>query len=199
MYSDDIAFAINVSGPGVPPFEQIIYQRMRQALQRGFSDAEATAMAGLRRARWRYFMTGDGYEAANELTAEMSAAEWFEGTGWSHPVPKVEDLSSGSRAFYQKPFLGFDPAPIYASIRKPVLIIYGDLDWQIPVEASVREIEQARSNNVNADITMKVFQGTGHGLMVRGDGNRLFFKPGYHELMLEWLSERVAINIQWPD
>lgn len=197
--SDDIAFVINVSGPGVSPFEQIMFHRMQDSLREGMSEADARAKATLRRARWRYYRTGEGYDKAAKLNSSAVATDWFNATGWDDPLVLVEDVDPESLSFIRKPFLDYDPAmEVYEEIRQPVLVIYGDLDWQIPVPASIKAIEEARKKNPHADIVVKVFEGTGHGIMTRGEGRLLYFMPGYPELMLEWMKQRLTINTEWP-
>ncbi len=35
--------------------------------------------------------------------------------------------------------------------------------------------------------------------MTRDEERRLFFMPGYPELMLEWISQRVTIERRWEE
>src|ERR1700741_3006593 len=56
--SSDVAFVVNVSGPGVSPFEQTMYQRGVDLSERKVPPRQVTEAMNVRRAILSYFATG---------------------------------------------------------------------------------------------------------------------------------------------
>jgi uncharacterized protein len=78
--------------------------------------------------------------------------------------------------------LDFDPAPVFAQVRVPTLLFYGDEDEWIPVDESIAAWREARGDAL--DVTVVAV--TGHE---PADGEVV--SPLYEQAMLEWL-QRVA-------
>ena len=190
---NDINFVINVSGPGVTPMHQIAYQRAQQLMQsKGISQKQAKHAEELRHAAYRYWHSGKNYNEESKIYKRLSKESFFKHMdGWSETLQPAESLSENSRMFFAKRTMSFDPKKVYRSIKIPTLIIYGIDDWQIPVKASVKAIKEVLPANPNKDITIKVFEGAGHGIMVRGKDKLMYFQKGYTEYMLDWLKQRI--------
>ena len=67
------------------------------------------------------------------------------------------------------------------------------------VPAGVEAIKAAIEKSPHADVTIRIIKGIGHGIMSRVEERQLFFMPGYPELMLEWISQRVTIERRWAE
>ena len=78
--------------------------------------------------------------------------------------------------------LDFDPAPVFAQVRVPTLLFYGDEDEWIPVPESIAAWREARGEEVE----VVVVPGTGHEPAVEE-----VVSPLYERGMLDWLN-RVA-------
>ena len=59
-----------------------------------------------------------------------------------------------------KPFLGFDPIPYWNRIQIPVFFAFGENDANVPVEASIKRLEE----NGLAYHKIKVYPGGGHAI-----------------------------------
>jgi pimeloyl-ACP methyl ester carboxylesterase len=57
---------------------------------------------------------------------------------------------------------GFDPAPIYASLKCPLLFIWGDKDTVVPLEDSHRRIEAALTETHHPDFQIVRLPNTTH-------------------------------------
>ncbi len=197
--SPDIAFVISLSGPGVSPLEQSLYQRMWEMVDNGFSIENARAFTEVRGKAWRYFQTGEGREDALAALIVASKEDWFEQTGWDTDLPFADSLSAGSIAWYREHSI-YDPVPIAEKLQVPVLHIYGAKDRHIPVEASLESLRVAYARGDNADVTFRVFPEGGHGLqLVAADRECLkncvaqaeaVPVPGYFQFMIDWLELR---------
>ncbi|GAB5537451.1 MAG: hypothetical protein Rubg2KO_37000 [Rubricoccaceae bacterium] len=90
------------------------------------------------------------------------------------------------------------PAPIYATLDLPILIVLGERDNRILAEPNVAAYEVARSAAGNDDFTIRVLPNATHGLMEipttedgqPGDFDR--YVPGFHLELVEWVLNRVG-------
>lgn len=82
----------------------------------------------------------------------------------------------------------FDPIPYWAAYEGPSLIVYGREDEQdnVPVARSEDRLKRLKRDHP-VDMTIKVFEGTGHG----------FFEPGRRRIrqdflgfLVDWVAER---------
>jgi pimeloyl-ACP methyl ester carboxylesterase len=197
--SPDVAFVISLSGPGVSPLQQSLYQRMWELVDDGFAIDDARTFTAVREKIWKYFQTGEGREAALAALLAVSNEEWFSQTGWDTQLPTADSLSPRSLAWFRE-HATYDPLPVAKSVQVPVLHIYGAKDRHIPVEASVGALRGAYASGDNSDVTFRIFPEGGHGLQIvqaereclkncvgQLDGQPV---PGYHKLMVEWLENR---------
>ena len=202
--SSDVAFVISVSGPGVTPHEQNLYQ---------FRHGEWHPFSGIPEADWtsfvesyrrfnktarRYLATGEGWEETQKefldylirigaISPEQIDAE-LSGVDASDPilVPYVQSMISK---------LDYDPVPVLEKVRCPVLAIWGADDTNVPVDRSIAVFDEALRRAGNKDYTLKIFPNADHGLQLppakrTSDGE---FVPGYLETITDWILERVDL------
>ena len=62
---------------------------------------------------------------------------------------------------WMKYFLEYDPAPVAARVRAPVLILHGEKDYQVPVVEAEKLASILRGAG-NRDVTVRVFPGLNH-------------------------------------
>lgn len=197
--SDDVAFVISVSGPGVSPFEQSLYQDRMELVEDGWSEHEATEAIAVRRATWRYWQTGEGRAEAEAAVERAKAAPWFERTGWRPAVRPREEVDDASKAWLE--VASYDPVSVAERVTVPVLHVYGGKDRHIPVAASVDALTAAYARGGNADAAFVLFPEGGHGIQrVAGEWQCIDCPhemhdfepvPGYLEVMAGWLEARL--------
>ncbi len=73
----------------------------------------------------------------------------------------------------------------------PVLAIFGSNDITVDARTGAKAYGEIPLANGNRDVTVKVFEGAGHGIMLPDTEGYLEFAPGYITLMGEWLAERL--------
>lgn len=193
--SDDVAFVISVSGPGVSPFEQSLYQDQMELVEDGWTEAEAAAAIAVRRATWRYWQTGEGRAEAEAAVERAKATPWFERLGWPEGVRPREEVDDASAAWLE--VASYDPVPVAERVAVPVLHVYGGKDRHIPVAASVDALTAAYARGGNADAAFVLFPEGGHGIQkVEGAWQCIDCPhemhdfepvPGYLEAMAGWL------------
>lgn len=80
----------------------------------------------------------------------------------------------------------FDPLPYWLELRVPALVLNGEKDRNVPVSRSLAVLEEARRRNPGADITVRVFAGSGHGLEEDGQAG---IRGDCLQLMVDWIKQ----------
>ena len=92
------------------------------------------------------------------------------------------------------------PAPFYATLDLPILVVLGERDNRILTEANVAAFESAFAASGNGDTTIRVLPNATHGLMEIPEaqdgqpGNFERYVPGFHLDMVNWVRERVGVS-----
>lgn len=77
--------------------------------------------------------------------------------------------------------MDFDPAPVLARVRCPVLLFYGEEDEWTPVEPSLAAWERS-----GADVTVVRLPGTDHAPTLGGA-----ISPDYTAALATWVEQRL--------
>lgn len=85
-----------------------------------------------------------------------------EGTGWEGIPPDVRRRVDTP---YYRTFLLFNPAEVMKRVNQPLLIVHGELDWQIPTNSADQLAELARSRKSKAVVEVKKLPGLNHLLV----------------------------------
>jgi uncharacterized protein len=164
--SADVAFVITIAATGVTPAEQMLYANRRQLELAGYG-AEVVERAGALRLQLEAWVHDEG--APPDLAAAVDEP-WFPLT---YLPPSLFD-DEAKRAWIAE--MDFDPRPVFAAVRVPVLAFYGELDSTTPVEPSVAAWPQA---------TVVVVPGAEHDLTL-ADGS---LAPLYERTLVDWLAD----------
>ena len=169
--SASVAFVINHSGPGTSLRRQDTWMMSRVLQMDGVAaDDIGLALAALN----TLYDFGRGKATAAELDAAIGKTVGRTG---------LEDFASlasrniiADSLYAQQPvgdpawFLHLNPdrdaLEPYRLLRCPLLVVYGRLDYTVPVEESVRAIRAALAQEGPADCNVAVLERTGHGMMV---------------------------------
>jgi uncharacterized protein len=143
--SDDVAFLVLVASTGVTPSEQMMYAVERQ-LQLADYGPDIVARALDLRRRFTDWVHGDARESDEQLAAELLAG--VDEPWWPQVFlpPGLLD-EEGRRLWIEE--MDFDPRPVFARVRVPTLVFYGEADSWTPVEASVAAWREARGDEVD--------------------------------------------------
>lgn len=188
--SNELAFLIIVSGGGVTPAEQEIYDDEVKLKDKGYPPeqvAEAVALLRLADDVIRGRESWEKFEAARSLAQKK---DWFTLLD-RYPVklPKEDETwRAGSEG------MDFDPRPLWEKITIPVLAIYGEADKSTPTQESVRRVEASLRKAGNKTYTIKTFPQADHALLVTRKGpdglDWDYPAPGWLDLMVNWLQKR---------
>jgi uncharacterized protein len=204
--SPKIAFVITVSGPGVSVQEQVIYQRGQELLDAGYTPQEVEEIAVFRRKLWTYYGTGAGFEEMRKIFEREKNKSWFARFASDNSMRLYEPSALSSPQFQFFRNLLYDPEPVLARLKVPLLAIFGEKDRLIPVTESVEKMRTIFARSGHRDVTIRVFPNAGHGIqliesepekLVPGGGHKPPAKPpipapGYWELVVEWIKNRAV-------
>ena len=175
--SERIAFLVLLAETGVTPAEQMRYAVAEQLRRAGFGP-DAVERALELRVRAEAWIRG---EDVDDLNADLSAAArepWWPHLFLPEAVPNEADAEAVRRELAEESF--FEPEPVFAQVRVPTLLFYGDDDSWTPVDESIATWRRARGR----DVEIVVLPSTGHE-PIHPDGT---ISREYEQRLVDWLS-----------
>lgn len=185
----DLAFIINVSGAAVSPAEQVQHEIAQDLRNTGLSAGERAEVMELVRLADAYSrslgeLAWRAYQAKRDSLLHGSAAEIVE------PFPASRDHW---RWNWWHEVLDFDPGPLWRSLHRPTLVVYGGEDEHdnLPVEASVQILREALRPERHPERLIRVFPERGHALTdTTGWIDREFLG-----LLATWIKEHIGEEV----
>ena len=174
--SDRVAFVVGVASTGVTPSAQMMYATAEQLRLAGYGDDVVARALDLRR-RFEDCVHDrplDEEALKDDLMAALDE-DWF-GHLWLPPVLLDEE---GKRLWIEE--MDFDPEPVFARVRVPALLFFGERDSWSPVQPSVDTWRRARGDA--AEIV--VIPGAEHDMTLEDET----ISPEYERTLVEWLRE----------
>ena len=177
--SPDVAFLVLLAACGTSPAEQMRYGTAEQLRRHGYDDEAALRELAELRAALEDVLRDRGRLAASQAVIDRYADRpWFP----LAYVPRTLDPAADWAD------IDFDPAPILAQVRCPVLLFYGEEDAWTPIEPSIATWKRAG----NANLTVVRLTGTDHAPTLGGAHERDAISPAYTQALTDWLDERLA-------
>jgi pimeloyl-ACP methyl ester carboxylesterase len=168
--SEDVAFVITIAATGVTPAEQMVYANRRALELAGYGPDAVARVTGLRRE-----IDAWAHDAGPPPDLSAAAAEpWFP-LIYLPPFRPADFDDDMKRSWIDE--MDFDPRPIFAAVRVPILAFMGERDSVSPVEPSVAAWPQD-------DATVVVVPDAEHDLSLP-DGT---LSPLYEQTLVAWLS-----------
>jgi pimeloyl-ACP methyl ester carboxylesterase len=177
--SERVAFLVLLASTGVTPAEQMRYAVGEQVRRAGFPPETVAHVVDVR-ARAEAWIRG---EDAGDLGADLADAArepWWPHAFLPDALPPAEQADEIRRELAEELF--FEPEPVFAQVRVPTLLFYGDDDSWTPVAPSIEAWRRARGDAVD----VVVLEGTGHE-PTYADGA---IAPEYERKLVAWLKER---------
>ena len=171
--SDRVAFVVGVASTGVTPSAQMMYATGRQLRLAGFGRDVVMRALDLRQRFEDHVHDRPVDEEA--LRADLVAAVDEEWSAHLWLPPTLLD-DEGKRLWIEE--MDFDPTPIFARVRVPALLFFGERDSWSPVPESVRTWRRAKP-----DAEVIVVRDAEHDLTLPA-GN---VAPQYERRLVEWL------------
>ena len=188
--SSDISFVVSISGPGVSPLEQNIYDKTNQFRASGATEDEVARFSAAIRHVWTYLVTGSGLDKAEEAWNSIKDDPNIMDTYNHWPLVDREKSMKGKRLPTFAAHSAYDPAPVLKSLQVPVLAVFGEADTVVPVERSIAAFEGAFDGKRSELLDILTFPGAGHGIsMSTPDG--FVLADGYPDQVVQWIRETI--------
>jgi pimeloyl-ACP methyl ester carboxylesterase len=189
----DSAFAIALSGGGLSPAEQELFDTEYELQMAGMSQGEVKDALSFQALKNRFMQTGEKWEEYEAARQQAKDKKWFRfpGTDIWGPASRDDAFWASMRRFYF-----YDPAQTLRALKCPLLAIFGELDTPKGVKANFAALEKTLAGH--RDYTVKVYPLGRHNLMEVESGSKpqefarlKRFVPGLFETLLDWVVQRV--------
>lgn len=175
--STKVRFLVLLASTGVTPAEQMLYGTAKHARMAGHAEDAAQRVVSVRRVVDDHRRGRVPRETAQAAVDAVKDEAWFAHTDLPQ---KLDGLT-----FW--PDMDFDPAPVFANVRVPTLLFYGEDDEWSPIDASVAAWERAAERANNHDVLVQRLTGTGHFPTTGGVEAIEAISPEYERTLVEWL------------
>lgn len=187
---DGIAFLVLVSGGGVTPALQELYDDEMRLRARGFSSDQIAKAIGVLKLANTYIRSHSDNDWDRFQTALSSARRepWFDDLDPSPITRPREDPA------WNNPDLDYNPVPLLERLRVPVLMVLGEKDELTPVRQTARLTSTALRKARNPDYAVREIPGADHQLWVTRAAGESWLEQrpaaGWLEEMIAWVSAR---------
>ena len=187
---DGIAFLVLISGGGVTPARQELYDDEVKLKARGFSRAQIErAMSLLRRAN--AYVRSQSDADWNRFRRELAAAR---DEPWFSSLDRIPITLPRESPAWKDTDLDYNPVPLLERLRLPVLVVLGENDELTPAAETARITNAALRKAGNTDYTVREIPDATHGLWVmrRGSDSWLEQRPArdWVDEMVNWVVAR---------
>ncbi len=183
-----LGFVIASSAGGVPPSDAELYSyRNYLGVPRMHGADSLRAMAYLSLVV-RVGYGGEPWARADSAGRANAGEKWFAG------IPDSTD----SFWWLAPRIARYDPAVYWRRVKAPVLLVYGERDERVPVQASLRRIQAALRAAGNTAVTSRTFPATDHTFRIPASPDGKFHWPqtpdGYPQLLIDWARAQTGMR-----
>lgn len=205
--SNDVAFIVLISAPGVDGGEVLLEQQRLILKSSGVSDNLIQENLDLQR---KINAALAGGRDMNDLRGDIQAfAEKDYETLSTEIKNSIRDKNTYINSTVQSQILMFNnpwfrfyirynPAPTLKRVKIPVLMIFGELDLQIPAAQNKAKMEEALTSGGNKNFKSVIFPKANHLYQEAKTGSpaeygelKKDFVPGFLDTIGEWISRTV--------
>ena len=183
--SPEVAFLVLVASAGVSPAAQMRYGTEEQLRRAGYGVETLAELAELRDALEDTLRAGGASHRLQSIVDRYADRPWFP---LAH-VPRTVPLNA------EWTDMDFDPEPVFAQVRCPVLLFYGETDEWTPIEPSVAAWRRASAASGNDDVEIVKLAGARHAPTLGGRLERDAISPQYTEALVAWL-DRLLTRVE---
>lgn len=175
--STKIAFLVLVASTGVSPAEQMLYGTARHVRMAGFGEDAAERVVAVRRVVDEFRRGRVPLETAQSAVDGIRDEPFFPHAFLPQVVQRAAIWAN----------MDFDPEQVFANVRVPTLLFYGEDDEWSPIEASIAAWERAAERAGNHDVLVVRLPGTSHFPTIGGVESLDRVSPQYERTLVEWL------------
>jgi pimeloyl-ACP methyl ester carboxylesterase len=181
-----VAFLVLVGCSGVSPAEQMRYYTDELLRRAGYNDTDRAALQELRTAIEALYRGAGDREEAEHLLSSAVTQPWFELAYLYPELPAATDVW---------PDMDYEPAPTFAKVFCPTVVMYGSDEECVPAGASKQAWVNATQSSGNSDLTVVDIPDCGHFPAPGADASSLdvqssSFSAHYTDALQQWFSQR---------
>jgi pimeloyl-ACP methyl ester carboxylesterase len=180
--SDRVRFIVAVAPSGVTAAEQMKYAAHRQVLLAGYSKDDADRAVAIRERIDDYYRGRVSRREADLLFLETRKEPWFGRIFLpdpSNPAPQWQTI------------MDFDIRPTLEHLSQPMLLIFGEDDRWVPIDATINVWREAVRNP--EQVTIVRIAGAGHSMTLAEDPDDWLeegpVSPDYERKLISWLTD----------
>ena len=165
--SKDVAFLVLLAGPGLPGDQILKLQQEMIGKASQVPEKDLREAGELNREAFAIVQSTDDFKAMEEKLHAFFSSRMDGVLGAQKPqgldtetwiASLVRQLASP----WMKFFLSHDPAPVLEQIKRPVLVLIGEKDLQVPADENLKAIGEAFRKGGNSRVTLKKLNGLNH-------------------------------------
>ena len=190
----EIAFVVMLAGTGVSGRDILMLQGQAMYEASGAEGEDLQALLALHAAAL------DATDETREQAIGDLVKAQLASQGQSVDGEMFDQIAQGAAASFASPwfqsFVVLDPRVALRKVKCPVLALSGSLDFQVPPDVNLPEIERALEGN--GDVTIREFDGLNHlfqpaktGMLDEYGSIETTFAPEVLEVMTDWIRARV--------
>ena len=186
-----IAFVIMSSGCAVRPSDEVMYWTRSSLAAKGMSKERIEQAVDAKASIWKYYRDViRGRATAGERASLLQRLSEFSNAKPEVPS-KVMDPAVDSRkkfvAFVHN--IDFDPGPVLAKLRAPLLEVIGSDDEVVEPASTIAALERLRARG--KDVEILTLPGVGHSLLVMDQGRIVGYPANYLDSITEWALRKI--------
>ena len=137
---------VSIAGAGSTGAELVLEQQRHALDQMNTPEAERHAKIELQENIHQAVLSGKGWDEIPEELRQAADTPWFES------------------------LLRFDPAKVVKKVKQPILIVQGDLDWQVPLAHANQLVALAQRRGTKRVFNVAIIPGVNHLLAAASTG-----------------------------
>jgi len=202
---DDIAFIVSLAGPGVEGKTILLDQREYIARLIGVGPSILEDNRVLMSGVYDIMIANASYQIWEEEVLKFANKFYSEKDPGEYSEEDIERGKNNLMSAFSEPayawmryFVLFDPAPLFAAIKCPVLALNGEKDCQVLPENNINAIKKGLLTAGNADTKTLILPGLNHlfqncktGLPNEYGIIEETFDPETLDIMSEWIHQQV--------
>lgn len=201
--SNAVDFIVLLAGPGIPGAELLYMQSELIGRASGLDEQELATSLSINKSIYDQVVQStdlDTFRADFKIYLKklvQEHPEMLEKSGLSED-DFLNSLFSQIASPWMYTFLRYDPRPVLAKVKCPVLALNGAKDLQVPAEIDIKNIEKAVKDGGNDNITTAIlpnlnhlFQDCDKGTPAEYSDIEETFSPKALALMADWIAKQV--------
>lgn len=183
----EVAFAIDISGSLVPPWQQMNYEAAANMTRDKLSREDSVSAQAILNEKWSVARTGTGWDSLAAHVGRIRAAKpaWLGYVQLPDKLSDIRDSWDGQ--------MGYDYGPVLAHLDKPILALFGERDTSTPTAETVAVLRAGLRESRNARGTIHVYANADHSLLIWQDHGAEIELPsypsGYPKIIARWIHD----------